>query len=117
MIVALVGLQDGALRMQIHLILGLNGPESLKTLGKNIADMYPSRNRKLRDRPAWLVSDDDTAQSVSEKLGINAGEGGISALVTTMADYFGRAEPDLWQWIKVQWESSSDGPSEQSAAA
>ena len=103
--------------MQMHLILALNGPESIETLEKNILETYPSRSRKLSDRPAWLISDNATARSISEKLGINSGEGGISAIVTTMADYFGRAEPDLWSWIKVQWEASPDGPSEQSVAA
>jgi hypothetical protein len=103
--------------MQIHLILGLNGPQSLETLEKNINAQYPNRSRRLGDKPAWLVADDITAQTLSEKLGINSGEGGISALVTTMSDYFGRAEPDLWSWIKVQWESSPDGSSDQSAAA
>lgn len=103
--------------MQIHLVLGLNGQESLKTLETNIAKHYPTRSRKLRDRPAWLVADDVTAQSLSQQLGINAGEGGISALVTTVADYFGRAEPELWSWIKVQWESSPDGSADQDTAA
>lgn len=95
--------------MRIHLVLGLNGPESLETLEKNISQHYPTRSRKLRDRPAWLVADDVTAQTLSQSLGINAGEGGISALVTSVSDYFGRAEPDLWAWIQVQWEAQSDG--------
>ena len=95
--------------MQMHLILGLNGPESVQTLTDTITRVYGSRSRKLGDRPAWLVAENATAKSVSEKLGITTGEGGISALVTTMADYFGRAETDLWSWIKVQWETPSDG--------
>jgi hypothetical protein len=102
--------------MQIHLILGLNGPESVKTLGANIARIYPNRSRPLRDGTAWLVADDSTASIVSNKLGVTSGEGGISALVTTMSDYFGRAEPDLWSWIKVQWEAPPDA-SENSANA
>lgn len=91
--------------MQIHLVIGLNGPDSLKTLEATINTIYPGRSRPLKDRPAWLVADNATASTVSEKLGITTGTGGISALVMTMADYFGRAEPDLWSWIKVQWEA------------
>jgi len=91
--------------MQIHLILGLNGPESVAALGERIERAYPNRYRKLGDRPAWLVADNVPARGVSEKLEISTGAGGISALVTSMADYFGRAEPDLWSWIKVQWEA------------
>ena len=103
--------------MQMHMILGLNGPESVEALSGTIQRIYPHRHRKLGDRPAWLVADNATARVVSEKLGINSGDGGISALVTTMADYFGRAEPDLWSWIKVQWETPSDGSPDSSADA
>lgn len=103
--------------MQIHMILGLNGPESVATLSASVERVYPGRHRKLGDRPAWLVSDNATAKAVSEKLGINSGDGGIAALVTTMADYFGRAETDLWSWIKVQWEKPADGSMDPTAAA
>lgn len=96
--------------MQIHIVLGLNGPESVARLESNIAAHYPERSRKLADgKTAWLVADDAPARIVSEKLGINTGDGGISALVTSVADYFGRAEPELWSWIKYQWEAV-DGP-------
>jgi hypothetical protein len=100
--------------MQIHLVIGLNGPDSIARLNTNVEQTYPNRFRKLNDRPAWLVSDDAPARSVSEKLGINAGEGGISALVTSVGDYFGRAEPELWSWIKLQWEAP-DGTKTQAA--
>lgn len=100
--------------MQIHLIVGLNGPDSIATLERSIATIYPGRHRKLADRPAWLVAENATASSVSERLGITTGTGGISALVMTMADYYGRAEPDLWSWIKVQWEAL-DGSDDKTA--
>ena len=104
--------------MQIHLILGLNGPDSISNLSGNIDRIYSGRSRRLADdKPAWLVAENETARAVSEKLGINTGDGGISALVTTMADYYGRAEPDLWSWIKVQWESQPDGASDTAKAA
>lgn len=103
--------------MQIHLILGLNGPESVALLEQRIARVYPNRSRKLGDRPAWLVADNATASAVSEKLEITSGTGGIGALVSTMADYFGRAEPDLWSWIKVQWEAQDGTPGAATAAA
>lgn len=103
--------------MQMHLILALNGPESIETLEANIDRLYRERSKKLGNRSAWIVAEDDTAQAVSEKLGINSGEGGISAIVTTISNYFGRAEPELWAWIKVQWESSPDGSADQNRAA
>jgi hypothetical protein len=95
--------------MQIHVIIGLNGAESLEKLQQNVETHYPNRFHRLNDKPAWLVSDDSPARAVSEKLGINTGDSGISALVTSVGDYFGRAEPELWTWIKLQWEAPSDG--------
>lgn len=93
--------------MQIHLVLGLNGPESVAKLAANVAASYPDRSRLLAEgKSAWLVADDLPARLVSEKLGINTGDGGISALVTSVGDYFGRAEPELWSWIKLQWEAN-----------
>lgn len=103
--------------MQIHLVLGLNGPESVATLADRIGKLYPNRSRKLGDKPAWLVAENETASIISEKLGISTGDSGISALVTSISDYFGRAEPDLWSWIKLQWETSADAAPEHSAAA
>lgn len=102
--------------MQIHVIVGLNGPDSVKTLEETITAIYPNRSRRLKDRPVWLVADNATASTVSERLGITVGTDGISAMVATMADYFGRAEPDLWSWIKVQWEAQ-DGSDTASKAA
>lgn len=102
--------------MQIHLVLGLNGPESVATLEARVAAEYSNRSKKLGDRPAWLVADNAPARDVSERLGINTGEGGISALVSTVADYFGRAEPELWAWIKLQWENQHDGAPDSSAS-
>lgn len=103
--------------MQLHLILALNGQDSINSLANNIAKVYPTRHRLLGDKPAWLVADNQTASIVSEKLGINDGDSGISALVTTMANYFGRAEPELWSWIKIQLEAQSDGASNTPIAA
>jgi hypothetical protein len=96
--------------MKLHLVLGLNGPESVATLTARIESVYgPEKCKQLADRPAWLVADNALASDVSEKLGINAGEGGISALVTSISNYFGRAEPELWEWMKLRLEERPDG--------
>lgn len=97
--------------MKLHLVLGLNGPESVETLKGRIEEIYGSdRSRRLSDRPAWIVADNSLASEVSNKLGISAGEGGISALVTSISNYFGRAEPELWEWMKLKLEERPDGP-------
>lgn len=52
----------------------------------------------------WLVAGSRTAQGVSDLLGISDGTNG-SALVLEVASYFGRANPNIWSWIKQHWET------------
>jgi hypothetical protein len=62
----------------------------------------------LDEGKGWLVSSTGTAQSVSEKLGITTGENG-GALVIEMASYFGRANPNIWSWIRSSLEKPVNG--------
>ena len=87
--------------MQIHLVLGLNGEESVEELSGKIASTYPDQSMRLNNKPAWLVADDNLARIISERLGMSPGTGGIAGLVTTFTDYFGLADPEVWAWIKM----------------
>ena len=89
--------------MQIHVVLGLNGPESVVALQNNIERVYEDRFLPLEGRPAWLVADDALARDISDKLGFNDGQD-IAGLVTTVATYYGRANPDVWAWMKMMYE-------------
>ncbi len=51
----------------------------------------------------WLVSASGTAVDVSNRLGISDGKNG-SAIVFSMANYFGRASNELWDWVKTKAE-------------
>jgi hypothetical protein len=90
--------------MQIHLILGLNGEESISALAERLEHFYPGQHLRLPNRPAWLLAEDDLARVISERLGIVTGLDGIAGLVTTVADYYGRAEPEIWAWMKMMYE-------------
>ena len=90
--------------MQIHVVVGLNGPASIDALDANVQRVYPDRHYRLVGKPAWLVADDALARQISEKLGIDAGESGIAGLVTTVANYYGRADPEIWAWMKMMQE-------------
>jgi hypothetical protein len=56
----------------------------------------------------WLVAHVGTVQDLSTKLGITDGANG-AALVLEVASYFGRANPNIWTWIKTKWEATSGG--------
>jgi hypothetical protein len=55
----------------------------------------------------WLVAANKTAKELSDSLGITEGTTG-SALVFEVASYFGRANPNLWTWLKLNWEQRSN---------
>ncbi|MEO0441508.1 MAG: hypothetical protein AAF067_11630 [Pseudomonadota bacterium] len=60
----------------------------------------------------WLVSDSITARDIAEKLHVTAGDGAGasgSAIVLEVASYFGRANPDIWSWMKNKWERPPSG--------
>jgi hypothetical protein len=91
--------------MQIHVVIGLNGEASVDALNVKVQKRYPGdRHYRLTGKPAWLVADDALARDVSRKLGITADEGGIAGLVTTIANYFGRANPEIWAWMQTMYE-------------
>jgi hypothetical protein len=54
----------------------------------------------------WLVAAVGTAKDIADKLGVSEGQKG-SAIVLEVASYWGRASPDLWSWIKTNWEATS----------
>jgi hypothetical protein len=58
----------------------------------------------LEDNKGWLVSTKGTAQELSAKLGVTSGENG-AAIILEIASYFGRANPNIWSWIKTKMEA------------
>lgn len=66
-------------------------------LAAALKDKYPQDYLELVPGQ-WLVSGGVTAQEVSDTLGITNGENG-SAVVLSFQTYFGRTNPNVWEWI------------------
>ena len=60
----------------------------------------------------WLVAHFGTAQDLSGKLGITEGTNG-TAIVVEVGSYFGRADPNIWTWIKAKMEAPNGGQAAQ----
>lgn len=73
-------------------------------LGPAIVAKFADANYPMDGDHGWLVAADMTAKSLSDVLGITDGSNG-SALVFEIASYFGRANPNIWSWIKLHWET------------
>jgi hypothetical protein len=74
-------------------------------LGAAIAEAYPNDNYLLDGGHGWLVSAKGTPKQVSDALKITDGVSG-AAVIVEVASYFGRANPNIWNWIKEKWESA-----------
>lgn len=72
-------------------------------LGERIATIYAGNFMPLSDA-AWLVAGVGTAQDVSVEVGLVSGEFN-SAVVVAMANYHGRAQTIIWDWIKSKLEA------------
>ncbi len=58
----------------------------------------------------WIISTKGTAKQISDTLGISGKEPPTGdAVILTIAGYWGRAEPNLWEWMKVKMEEGADG--------
>lgn len=73
-------------------------------LGSVISSSFKASMIALEDDKGWLVSTKGTAQELSKKLGVTSGEHG-AAVILEIASYFGRANPDIWSWIKAKMEA------------
>ena len=64
---------------------------------------YP--NKYLKVGPGqWIVASPGTAVDVSNMLEISDGKNGLG-LVVSISAYYGRATPNVWEWIKANWST------------
>jgi hypothetical protein len=75
--------------------------EANEPLERAIEATFPDNFYKIRSGQ-FLIAASSTAADVSNKLGIADGTNG-GAVVLSIANYFGRAEPAIWEWIKTKW--------------
>jgi hypothetical protein len=82
-------------------------PKNVEQLSKAIKESYPSDYLAIDD-DAWLIAARSTPQEISDKLGVQGGGAG-GALIVAISAYFGRANPNIWAWIKAKWEAMAVG--------
>jgi hypothetical protein len=92
--------------MPIFVIIAQKGQNSVR-LPAAIVEQFAEKYLQIQE-DVWLVAANGTARQLSDKLLITKGENG-SAVVVEVASYFGRANNDIWSWIKSNWESTADG--------
>lgn len=88
--------------MAIFVIFNAANPQSIAAA---LQREYPNDHLTVAEGQ-WLVSATGVAKDISDKLGITDGTVS-SAIIFSMANYFGRASTDIWDWIKVNAEKTS----------
>lgn len=53
---------------------------------------------------SWFVASKKTAKAISDELGFTEGKVG-TGIVMALGDYYGRANRDMWAWIKTKLEA------------
>lgn len=91
--------------MTIYTIIAQPNP-NIGKLPAAIAAKYPNDYLQLNEQ-AWLVATKSTINQLSEELGIANGTNG-AAVITEVGGYFGRANPNIWNWIKTKWEITAN---------
>jgi hypothetical protein len=88
----------------IFALVAVNNPVAL---GPIIERLFPD-DYLLVAPGQWLVADEGTAQSVSEKIGVNGPNPVTTStvLVLSISGYFGRLNPNVWEWIRAKWGSA-----------
>jgi hypothetical protein len=99
--------QQNVEAMTIFAVFRVSNPAKMETA---IRSAYPNDHLKI-DTDEWLVSDKGTAVEVSHKLGITSPTDASTvngpAIVFSMANYYGRASTEIWDWIKTKLEAPS----------
>ncbi len=69
---------------------------------------YPSNHYELHENQ-WLINSATTSREVSENLDINNDDKSLytgPAVVFAISSYWGRANTELWEWLKVNLEKN-----------
>lgn len=85
--------------MPVFAVISPSDPPKLKNaLEKHFKDNYVELPRGA----GWLAfASNTTAVEVANKLGVSEAETG-TAIVFTIAGYWGRAPTSLWEWLSVK---------------
>ena len=86
--------------MTVFVVIAQEGSDLAK-LPAALDACFPNAAYKL-DENAWLVPFKGSAEDLSDKLGVTTGANG-GAVILEVASYFGRANPNIWAWIKANW--------------
>ncbi|MDE0702686.1 MAG: hypothetical protein OXH59_03085 [Rhodospirillaceae bacterium] len=87
--------------MQVYAVFGLREPALVRA---NIKKSYDQSHYEAGNGVFFIASSSETTQQVASKLGFGDASGvqQTSGIVVSVANYWGRHNPDLWEWIRIK---------------
>lgn len=89
--------------MPVFAVIPQPNPNAAKLPGA-VETNFANEYLLLDDNKGWLISAKGTAQELSATLGVTSGTNG-AAVILEIASYFGRANPNIWSWVKAKMEA------------
>jgi hypothetical protein len=88
--------------MTVFVVFRATSPEAM---GASVRRNFPNNFLEVQS-DEWLISASGTAKDVSDRLGLTPSASSVgTAIVFSMANYYGRAPTEIWEWIKAKAES------------
>ena len=86
---------------QMFMVVALRTPTEIKA--QIVATVSAEGFYELKP-DTWLVRYNGTTRELAEKIGVRQGTSG-TGLVVSITGYSGRAPGDIWEWLKLNWET------------
>jgi hypothetical protein len=93
--------------MAVFAIIPQPNPGNPK-MGQAVSELFKDANIALDGGSGWLVSGETTAQEIAKKLHILDDSANGAAVIVEVASYFGRANPNIWSWMKTAMEKTKN---------
>jgi hypothetical protein len=90
--------------MPIYMVSALTNPNEVATA---VQEKVQEADRYRLAPVGWLVKHSGTTKELSDLLGVTSDIPMATAplgsvVITLVGSYYGRAQPDLWEWIRTR---------------
>ncbi len=87
--------------MGLFLITPINDPAAVS---RAVEKMFHGDHYKVPRSSSLIVSFGGTTKELSDNLGLSEGIDGMSGMVVSIGNYYGRAPSDMWEWMDSRLE-------------
>ncbi len=86
--------------MPMFVVIAKGPPETVQA---KIDAQFKDSNYKFKD-DVWFVQAAMTTDGLADTLGVRLGGNDVAGVVCPITTYSGRANADMWEWLRLRWE-------------